>query len=351
MNNKTELINSILYGMIDELDKEQLGVLKSQLQLVLYNYDVSKIESTEVSIGNQESTKELLEYFSVCKLSSGRSKDTIKQYVLAAKQLCNFLNNKPLNMITTDDVIYFLAKYPYTQARVVSGCTMDSKRRYLSSIFGLLKKHKKIAENPMETVERVKYISKLKKPLNDIEIDNINKAIDKTKNKIARVRNDAIIHLCLDTGARVSELANIHISDIDFYKKEIKILGKGRKERIVLFSPETDQKIKDYLKLRNDIKENEFENNSPLFMDITNRYRLQSSGVRSMMKRLRKPSGVSRLHPHLLRATMASDLAKANIQIDIIAKYLGHAGLDVVQRYVTNANDRLHEELFKVGLG
>ena len=214
MNNKTELINSILYGMIDELDKEQLGVLKSQLQLSLYNYDISKIESTEVSIGSEETTEELLKYFAICKLGAGRSKDTVKQYLLVARQLCSFLNNKSLNMITTDDVIYFLAKYPYTKSPNVSGCTMDSKRRYLSSIFGLLKKHKKIAENPMDMVEQIKYTSKLKQPLNDIEIENIDKAIDKTKNKIARVRNDAIIHLCLDSGLRVSELANINVNDI-----------------------------------------------------------------------------------------------------------------------------------------
>lgn len=350
MNNKTELINTILYSMMDELNKTQLNDLKNQLQVVLYDYDISKIDSTEVSVGNQESTRELLEYFSVCKLSSGRSHKTIKQYILVAHQLCSFIG-KDLNMITTEDVIYFLAKYPYTKTPNVSGCTMDSKRRYLSSIFGLLKKHKKIAENPMDMVEQIKYTSKVKQPLSDIEINNINKAIDKTKNKIARVRNDAIIHLCLDSGARVSELTNINISDIDFHKKEIKILGKGRKERIIFFTTKTEQKIKDYLKLRNDIKENEFENNCPLFMDITNRYRLQSSGVRSMMKRLRKPSGVSRLHPHLLRAQCACNLAKSKIQIDLISKYLGHANLDVVQRYVTNATDRLHEELFKVGLG
>lgn len=350
MNNKMELINAILYGMMDELNKTQLYDLKNQLQLVLYNYNVSKIESTEVSVGNQESTRELLEYFSVCKLSSGRSHKTIKQYILVAHQLCDTVG-KGLNMITSDDIIYFLAKYPYTKTPNVSGCTMDSKRRYLSSIFGLLKKHKKIAENPMETVEGIKYTSKVKRSLSDKEIENINKAIDKTKNKIARVRNDAIIHLCLDTGARVSELTGINISDVDFYKKEIKVQGKGRKERIVFFTAKTEQKIKDYLKLRNDIKENEFENNCPLFMDITNRYRLQSSGVRSMMKRLRKPSGVSRLHPHLLRAQCSCNLAKAGVQIDLISRYLGHSSLDVAQRYVVNSNDRLHDELQKVGLG
>ena len=345
MNNKTEFINTILYGMMDNLNKNQICELKNQLQLVLYDYDISKIDNTEISNGSYETTQELLEYFTVCKLSSGRSRNTIKQYILVTNQLCDMVH-KELNMITSDDVIYFLAKYPYTKTPNVSQCTMDSKRRYLSSIFGLLKKHKKINENPMDMVEQIKYRSKVKQPLSDKEIKDINNAISKTKNKVAKIRNSAIMQLCLDTGVRVSELTGIDIADVDFYKKEIKVLGKGNKERIVFFSDESKNKLNDYLKLRKD-----YENCSPLFMDIQHKRRLKASGVQAIMKKLRKPSGVNRLHCHLIRASMASDLAKQGIAIDIIAKYLGHSGLDVIQRYVINSQEHIKQELQKVGLG
>lgn len=343
MNYKAELINTVLYGMMEELNKEQICELKNQLQLVLYDYDVSKINNTEISNGNYETTQSLLEYFTVCKLSSGRSRNTIKQYILVANQLCRFVNRE-INMITTENVVYFLAKYPMIKG--VSACTMDSKRRYLSSIFGLLKKHKKISENPMDMVEQIKFCSKVKRSLSDKEIENINIAISQTKSKVGKVRNAAIMQFCLDTGVRVSELTNIDISDINFDKREVKILGKGNKERVVYFSDKTENKIKDYLSLRKDIN-----NNSPLFLDIQNKHRLKSSGVQSMMKKLREPSGVCRLHPHLIRAQCSCNLAKAGIQIDLIAKYLGHSNLDVIQRYVVNSNERLLGELQKVGLG
>lgn len=345
MNDKTELINTVLYSMMDELSKDQLTKLKNQLQMTLYDYDISKIETTEISVGTYETTRELLEYFSVCKLGSGRSHKTIKQYILVANQLCDLVH-KELNMITTDDVIYFLAKYPYTKDKEVSKCTMDSKRRYLSSIFGLLKKHKKIAENPMYMVEQIKYCSKLKNPLNDYEVKQIFEAVSLTKNSLVKARNAAIIQLFLDTGVRVSELTGIDINDVNFQKKEIKVLGKGNKERIVFFSNESENKIKDYLRLRKD-----YNYNSPLFVDIQNKHRLKTSGVQSMMKKLRKPSGVDRLHCHLIRASMASDLARQGIAIDIIAKYLGHSGLDVIQRYVINSQEHIRCELQKVGLG
>lgn len=341
---KEELTNVVLCSMMDKLDSLQFEQLKHCLQISFYNYTIQKIETTEVSVGCENTTRDLIEYFTICKLGSGRSQETIKQYIRVIYQLCNMVH-KELNMITSDDVIYFLAKYPYTKTPNVSRCTMDSKRRYLSSVFSLLKKHKKIAENPMDMVEQIKYGSRLKQPLTDDEVDNIKYAISKEKNNMIKLRNTAIIQLFLDSGLRVSELANINISDINFDRKEIKVLGKGNKERVILFGDDTLKMIKEYLKYR------DYDFNSPLFMNKANTRRLKSSGVQNMLKKLRKPSGVFRLHPHLLRATMASGLARNGVQIDIIAKYLGHSGLNVIQRYVINSQEHIKSELKKVGLG
>ena len=86
-------------------------------------------------------------------------------------------------------------------------------------------------------------------------------------------------------------------------------------------------------------------------MDITNKYRLKSSGVRSMMKRIGIMSGVSNVHPHRLRKTCATNLILKAVQLDTIALYLGHSNLDTVQRYVCNSNQRMKNELKVVGLG
>ncbi len=345
MNNcKEELVNVILCSMVDKVNTEQFEQLKDCLQLSFYNYNIEKIETTELSCGCSNITEDLIDYYTICKLGSGRSKDTINQYIRVVYQLCDMVH-KELNMITSDDVIYFLAKYPYTKTPNVSRCTMDSKRRYLSSVFSLLKKHKKIAENPMDMVEQIKYKSKIKQPLEQKEIDNIKYAISNEKNEMIKLRNTAILQLFLDTGLRVSELSNINISDMNFDKKEIKVLGKGNKERVVLFSDDTLEIINKYLGYR------EYDFDSPLFNNKSNTRRLKSSGIQNMLKKLRKPSGVFRLHPHLLRASCATDLAKEGIAIDIVAKYLGHSGLNVIQRYVINSQEHIRNELQKVGLG
>lgn len=343
MSKKNELINTILCAAMGSFDRNITNELKNILRISLYDYSVERITTTDLSVGNYETTQGLLEYFTVCKLSSGRSHKTIKQYLLVANQLCN-LTGKELSAITSEDVIYFLAKYP--TIKNVSSCTMDSKRRYLSSIFSLLKKHKKIDENPMDMVESLKCPIKIKEQFTDQEIHKLYESINDCKNNIVRHRNDAILSLSLDTGCRVSELTNISIKDCDFDKNEVKLLGKGNKERITFFSKSTKHKLFDYLKLRK-----EYKNSDPLFMDITNKYRLKSSGIRAMMKRLGKISGVNNVHPHRFRRTCATNLVLKNIPIDTISRYLGHSSLDTVQRYVVNSNQRMKSELQGVGLG
>jgi integrase/recombinase XerD len=348
---KNELVNVILYSMIDKLDKEQVDQLKHCLQVSFYSYDINKIENTELSCGCGNTTQELIDYYAICKLGSGRSQDTVKQYIRVVHQLCDMVH-KELNMITSDDVIFFLARYPYTKTPVVSKCTMDSKRRYLSSVFSLLKKHKKIAENPMDMVEQIKYMSKAKIPLDKKEINNIRAAILREKNEMVKTRNSAILEMFLDTGLRVSELSGINLSDINFNNKEIKVIGKNNKERIVMFSKSTKDKISEYLKYRSiDIHDCWSFCDIPLFMNKSNTIRLKASGIQNLMKKLRKPSGILRLHPHLLRASSATHMATQGIPIDVVAEYLGHSGLGVIQKYVINSRQRMKTELQKVGIG
>ena len=178
------------------------------------------------------------------------------------------------------------------------------------------------------------------------EINSVKEAVSDKNNNILKTRNTMIVNLLLDTGCRVSELTNIHIKDFDFQKNTIKILGKGNRERIVLFSELTKKDVMRYLETRDCCK------TDPLLMDLSGTNRLKSSGVQSMLKNLRKKCGVERLHAHLFRATAATDLVqKHKISIDVAATYLGHSGLGTIQKYVINSQKYITNELNKIGLG
>ena len=148
---KDNLINSLIVTLADDYNLP-ISELKQKLQMELYDWNVQKIETTELSVKNGETTKALLRYFEIGKLGSNKSKETIVQYERVVMQLCDLVD-KELNMITTDDVKYFLVMYK--QIHGVSDYTMEYKRLCLSYIFTYLYKHQQINDNPTARVEPV----------------------------------------------------------------------------------------------------------------------------------------------------------------------------------------------------
>lgn len=340
---KDEFVTMYVNEIMERFNGEDLKYLKDKFWLVAYNFSVEEIKTTELSTTTGETTEHLFQYFRVGKLSSGKSEATIDQYRRVVYQLCDFCN-KELNMITTDDILSFIVKYK--RMNNIKDSTMDSKRKYLSSVFTYLTKHKKLNQNPMDLVEPIKYRKCVKIPLSDEEIELLK--INSTSS-----RDLAVLQFSLDTGVRVSELCGINLSDIDFRNYNCKILGKGNKERIVSFSGKTMMRINEYLKQRKDINFDgsymSFQENTPLFKSFRSNDRIHKSGVEIMIKNIGKRSGVTRVHPHLLRATFATRLAEKDTDIGVIAKLLGHSDLQSVNRYVLTDRNKIEQVVRQKG--
>lgn len=348
-NSKEQLINALVVKLADKVEIS-IGELKSILTMELYDYSVEKIETTELSIGDGNVTASLFNYFKIGKLSSGMQLNSLRRYYEVVEQLCN-LTHKELNMITSEDINIFL--YMYKDIYKIQDSTMQSKRLYLSSVFSYLYKHKKISYNPMELIEPIKCKVKVKQPLTDEEVERIRMACEQQRLKVSH-RNIAIINFMLDTGVRVSELCNINISDVDFVKKRVLILGKGNKERYVYFSDRTKVRLESYFKDRDDLITHGFDMtypiNCPLFANINRKHgRLSKSSVELILKKIGELSDIKRLHPHLLRATFATNLARKGIDINTIANALGHANLNTIHRYVLLNDEQINSAIQAVG--
>lgn len=345
MGTKEDLINSLVIRLADSTNIS-VRELKNAIAGEMYDYSIEKIECTELSLGDGSVTEKLLETFIVGKLSSNMSENSIKQYIDVVHQLCDFYH-KELNMITSEDVTNFLYRY-----KVINDCqdtTMESKRLYLSSVFGYLHKRKKIESNPMDMVDAIKCKEKVKQPLTDEEVERIRIACE-SERPVKRERDIALINFMLDSGVRVSELCSINLADVDFTKMQCKVLGKGNKERMVYFSPRTLVRLQEYFKTRNDIQVSMsgmmYAIDTPLFAKVDKTCgRLKKTGVEYITTTLGKLSGVTRLHPHLLRATFATNLARRGVDIHVIAKALGHANLRTIERYVLLSPGQLNAAL------
>lgn len=348
-NSKEQLVNALVIRLADKVGIS-IGELKNIITMELYDYSVEKIKNTELSVGDGSVTASLFNYFKIGKLSAGMQPDSIRRYYETIEQLCSF-THKELNMIDAEDINIFL--YMYKDIYKIQDSTMQSKRLYLSSVFSYLYKHKKINSNPMELIEPIKCKIKVKQPLSDEEVERVRMACEEQKGKVSR-RNIAMINFMLDTGVRVGELCNINISDVDFVKKRVLILGKGNKERYVYFSDRTKVRIEVYFKDRTDIDFNNMRStyaiDCPLFANVNSKHgRLSKSSVENILKKVGELSNVKRLHPHLLRATFATNLARKGVDINTIAKALGHANLNTIHRYVLLSDEQVNTAIKSVG--
>lgn len=342
MGTKENLINELAVQMSVELCVSVQKV-KEILVVALYEYNVERIETTAISTADGSVTENLLAYFCMGKLGANKTEGTLEQYCRAVRQLC-VMTKKELPMITSDDVQYYLVMY--RKIYKVKDSTMESRRLYLSSVFSYLYKHKKIAENPMVVVEPIAYKKCVKVPLSEEEIERIRVACEGDK------RDLALVEFFLSTGVRVSELCHVNLEDVDFLNNRCKVLGKGNKERFVYFTGKCKVRLEEYLRTRKDIVQNGagwiHKLDTPLFASMDkNARRMHKSGISLIVKTLAEKSGVLRLHSHLFRATFATNLAKMGVDINIIARALGHANLNTISRYVLLSEEQIDYALKK----
>ena len=130
----------------------------------------------------------------------------------------------------------------------------------------------------------------------------------------------------------VSYLTNIE--DIDFENRECIVFGKGSKERPVYFDARTKIHLKNYLKSR-------IDDNPALFVSLLSPYnRLEISGVEVRLRKLGQKLGISKVHPHKFRRTLATRAIDKGMPIEQVQQLLGHAKIDTTMQYaMVNQNN------------
>ena len=202
----------------------------------------------------------------------------------------------------------------------------------LKSFFKYLKKQNIIESNPMNLIKTPKIDKKLPKFLNYDDLEKILSIPDTTT--FLGKRNALILELLYSTGVRVSELVNIKLNDIDLSEEKILILGKGNKERYVLFGSKAKEKMLDYLKEKTD--------DSPYL--IVNRYgnKITDRGIRKILDSIILEASLSyKISPHTLRHTFATHMLDSGADIEIVKELLGHESLSTTQIYTHVTSESL----------
>lgn len=159
-------------------------------------------------------------------------------------------------------------------------------------------------------------------------------------------RDKAILELLFSTGLRLSEIANLNREDINFDRGEMRMIGKGRKERIVFISHSAKIAISDYLLQRSDEDKALFIRHSLNALQVGDEdsLRLSVRGIERVVEKYAKVAGLTKkVSPHTLRHSFATDLLINGADIRSVQAMLGHASIQTTQVYTHITNQQLKE--------
>lgn len=299
---KEQLINEIQRKMLPYLNNEQLLQLGSALAEALQGVTVSQ-EGTETKQGEQDAVSA----FIIAKRIEGCSEKTLRYYRKTIESMLSTIAKKA-SQITTDDLRKYLTTYQ-TQ-RKSSKVTIDNIRRILSSFFSWLEDEDYILKSPVCRIHKVKTASNIKETYSD-------ETLELMRDNCTEMRDLAIIDLLASTGMRVGEMVLLNREDIDFNERECAVFGKGDKERMVYFDARTKLHLQSYLNSRTD-------ENAALFVSLKAPYgRLTIGGVETRLRELGKRLGVSKVHPHKFRRTLATMAIDKGMPIEQLQQLLG----------------------------
>jgi integrase/recombinase XerC len=212
----------------------------------------------------------------------------------------------------------------------VAKSSITCKLSAVRSFYNYLQKEELIRENPLEKISSPKLDKKLPSYLTGDEINRFLLAPD-ISTPVGQ-RDKAILELLYASGLRVSELAHLHRSQIDMDTREIRVIGKGSKERLVLMGKPAQQAIAAYLKEGR----HKLQGKKKTEAVFINRYgkQLIERRIQKIVKYYAKQSGINKkVHPHTIRHTFATHLLDGGADLRVVQELLGHASLTTTQIY------------------
>lgn len=279
-------------------------------------------------------------YLKHLKYEKNYSTDTIDSYHSDILEYLTYLEkeNKDYLTIKYQDIKYYLI---YLNEKKNNSATISRKISALRSFYKYLVNQSYLLNNPFLSVKLPKKEKKLPRFFSYNELEEMFEVPDLSLPLGQRDR--LILELLYATGVRVSELVNIKLSDIR--GREIKILGKGNKERYVEFGEYADEILKLYL---NDGYKKLNKKNSEYLLLNKNYTKLSDRGVRLILDHIITKTSINKnISPHMIRHSFATHLLNEGCDLLSVQQLLGHASLSATSIYTHITNDRIKEVYFK----
>lgn len=330
-----ELLYKLRESLVGIIEAETINSVESAVLLALDEYELIRKERSLIVY--ERTDEEIVNRFFLAKAVQGCTNRTLELYKRNLQQAIRTIN-KHIKDITADDVRIYLAKKKMQKS---SSAYLANIHRTLSSFFTWAASEEWVEKNPMLRVEKIKIHYKPEEALTDEQMELIRYCC-KTK------REKALVEFLYSTGCRIAEACALNISDVDFDKDECQVLGKGQKYRTVYISQRCKFAMKDYINNRKDNHPGLFAYDfDPILGEKLRQQQIDKLGIdgrltpdeaRAVIKRIGSRAGI-RLHPHLLRKTLATQALRRGMPIEEVRLMLGHESIATTTIYAQTQQD------------
>lgn len=348
---KAELENKLILSLMPYLNPDKVQDASMLISMVLSGYEIRK-EETLPAVYEGDINEQMIRKWLMAKLARGCSTRTAKYYKNSVTMTLQKIG-KPYNEINPDDIRVYLATR--VQHDNVTKTTANNERRNLSAFYFWLQKEEILLKNPMNKVEVIKVTKAKKQAFTQMELEKMRYACRTTM-------ETALVEILISTWARVSEIAQIRITDI--HENKVLVHGKGDKERDVFLSPKAQLAMNEYLNERKDSNPYLFPrakyagdvvamtkgkrrcNMSEWYKDpalVAEEGHRDHGTIEHTIRSIGKRAGVTNAHPHRFRRTGATMALRTGMPLITVSKLLGHENIGTTQIYLDISEKELEQ--------
>ena len=296
----------------------------------------------------------MVQYYEVCNQSEGKSPKTVQWYSQNLGHFCRYLSDMHLSDAIGDVSLKVLRQYVLylmsrnkidrhgrspAKAEPLSPVTVHCHVRTLRAFFSWLAREELIDRNPAAGLRPPKVPKTVVSVLTDEEIKRILDSF--RRSDPCGMRNQTIFMMLIDTGMRIGEATGLQMQDLHLNDGFVKVMGKGRRERIVPVGYNAQRALQRYIfRYRPGPASPVIDN---VFLSIHGE-RLSENSMKLAFQNAARRAAVPRLHAHLCRHTFATRFLTNGGDIFALQQILGHSTLEMVRHYASLSSDHIRQQ-------
>jgi integrase/recombinase XerD len=300
--------------------------------------DTPTHDASETSFGARQSTPLLEEFLSYLAVERNFSFHTCEAYRRDLEQFIAHLDLASVLEIDAREVRGYLADLARKHYKI---STRNRKMAALRSFYRFLVREKYRVGNPTEELHGPKKGRTLPKVLDQIQTQQLLTALAKKDDPIT-LRDRAWVHTLYATGLRISELVGIDLDKLNLKQGEVRVIGKGNKERIALLDGPAIQAVETYLWMGRPELTKILEEPA-LFLNAKEGKRITARALQQRLQILSQEVLGFSISPHTLRHSFATHLLEGGADLRVVQELLGHSTIATTQVYTHLSPQRLRK--------